>query len=255
MKDLAPLMDQLARERVFDELFKLIPFLHARDFQVYAPVLVQAVPALRPTLGFDQRNPHHIYDIYTHTAHVVEAAPLNWAVRWAALLHDCGKPACFSLDEQGVGHFYGHAKVSKEIAEATLLQLKAPTALRERVCLLIEQHMVPLEADKKFLRRRLGKFGEEAMMELVALQEADMTGTKGIPVTLSDVRACLAEILAEDACLTVKDLKITGKDLLDLGFKPGPALGDCLQWLLEQVQDEILPNEKQALLQKATERI
>ena len=255
MKDLSSLMDKLARERVLDELCKLLPLLNAQDFEVYAPILVQVVPALSPTLGFDQRTPHHIYDIYTHTAHVVEAAPPDLAVRWAALLHDCGKPACFTLDEQGVGHFYGHAKVSTEIAEATLLQLKAPTALRERVCRLIEQHMVPLEADKKFLRRRLGKFGEDAMMELVALQEADLTGTKGIPVTLSDVRELLAEILAEDACLTVKDLQISGRDLLALGFAPGPGLGECLQWLLEQVLDEVLPNEKQALLDKAKTKL
>ena len=251
MKDLSPLMDKLARERVFDELCKLLPLLCAEDFQRYAPILVQVLPVLSPALGFDQRNPHHIHDIYTHTAHVVDAAPQNLTVRWAALLHDCGKPACFTLDEQGVGHFYGHAKVSAELAAETLLQLKAPTALRERVCLLIEQHMVPLEADRKFLRRRLGKFGVEAMMELVALQEADMTGTKDIPVALTQVRTVLAEILSEDACLTVKDLKITGKDLLDIGFAPGPDLGSCLQWLLEQVQDEVLPNEKQALLEKA----
>jgi len=255
MKDLSPLMDKLARERVFDELCKLLPLLKATDFGVYAPILVQAVPVLTPTLGFEQHNPHHIYDVYTHTAHVVEAAPPSLAVRWAALLHDSGKPACYTMDENGVGHFYGHAKVSTELAEETLLQLKAPTALRERVCLLISQHMVPLEADKKFLRRRLGKFGEEAMMELVCLQEADLTGTKGNPTVLHEVRALLAEILSEDACLTVKDLQINGKDLQELGFAPDPKLGECLQWLLEQVQEEVLDNEKQALLEKAKEKM
>ena len=244
MQALAPLMDKLARERVFDELCKLLPLVTAQDLVTYAPVLTQAVPALAPCVGFEQHNPHHKYDVYIHTAHVVEAAPADLAVRWAALLHDCGKPHCFHRDDQGIGHFYGHAEISAKLAEQTLLELKAPTALRERVCLLIAQHMTPLEPDKKILRRRLGKYGHEAVMQLTALQEAD----HGDLQRFIPVRACLSEIQKESACLTIGDLQINGTDLRSAGFAPGPEMGRCLQWLLEQVQDEILPNEKQALL-------
>ena len=247
MEHLAPLMDKLARERVFDELCKLLPLVTARDLVTYAPVLAQAVPALAPCVGFAQHNPHHKYDVYTHTAQVVEATPADLAVRWAALLHDCGKPDCFSLDEKGIGHFYGHAESSAKLAEQTLLTLKAPTALRERVCLLIAQHMTPLEPDRKFLRRRLGKYGPEAVMQLLALQEADCED----PRRFQAVRECLAEIQEASACLTIHDLQVNGADLLAAGFAPGPEMGRCLQWLLEQVQDEILPNEKQALLTAA----
>ena len=249
MQALAPLMDKLAKERVFDELCKLLPLVTAEDLVTYGSVLVQVVPVLAPCVGFAQHNPHHKHDVYTHTAQVVAATPADLAVRWAALLHDCGKPDCFSLDEKGVGHFYGHANISAQKAEQTLLQLKAPTALRERVCLLISQHMTPLEPDKKLLRRRLGKLGTEAVYQLLALQEADSTGKDAD--RFRAIRTMLAEIAAENACLTIRDLQVTGSDLLSAGFAPGPEMGKRLQWLLEQVQDEVIPNEKAALLAAA----
>ncbi len=251
MKDLAPAMDQLARERVFDELCKLLPLVTAKDLQNYTAILTQAVPTLAPCVGFMQHNPHHLYDVYTHTAHVVEAAPPDLAIRWAALLHDCGKPECFQLDDSGVGHFYGHAQASAQLAEETLLQLKAPTALREQVCFLVAHHMNPLEPDKKLLRRKLGKYGQENLEKLLALQEADTFGKAKKSTEYQYIRHLLAEIQEEKTCLAVADLQVGGKDLLTAGFAPGPQVGRCLQWLLEQVQDELLPNEKQSLLAAA----
>ena len=255
MKKLAPLMDKLARERVFDELCKLLPLINGEDFDTYQAVLVQAVPVLDACVGFEQHNPHHRFDVYTHTAQVVEAVPKELALRWAALLHDCGKPDTFFLDENGQGHFHGHAKVSAEKADILLHTLKAPTALRERVVFLITQHMTQLLPDKRLLRKWLGKWGEEATFQLLALQEADFSG-KGteedgghFPV----VHSLLQEILAENACLTVKDLQVDGRDLMDIGFPAGKLLGNCLTYLLEQVQEEVLPNEKQALLAAAKE--
>ena len=252
MNELSPLMDKLARERVFDELCKLIPLLKAEDLTRYATILTQVIPCLAPTLGFDQKNPHHIYDVYTHTAQVVENAPRALAVRWAAILHDCGKPACFFQDEQGIGHFYGHAEVSAKMADELLLQLKAPTALRERVVFLIEKHMTPLEPDKKLLRRRLGQYGEEPLKQVVCLQKADCIGTgTHTGARFAEISALIEEILQEESCLSLKDLAVNGRDLLDIGFAPGKDMGACLNLLLEQVLDEKLPNEKEALLTAA----
>ena len=176
-------------------------------------------------------------------------------MRWAAVLHDCGKPSCFEIGEKGIGHFYGHAQVSAQIADELLLQLKSPTALRERVVFLIDQHMTPLEPDKKILRRKLGKYGADALTDLVELQRADAIGTGTCEDThrFAAISALIAEILSEQACLTIRDLEINGRDLQDLGFAPGPQMGACLQRLLEQVQDEFLPNERQALLTAATQ--
>ena len=253
MKKLAPLMDKLARERVFEELCKLLPLVTAEDMAVYQDILAQAVPVLAPCVGFRQHNPHHRYDVYTHTAQVVEAVPADLTLRWAALLHDCGKPDTFFLDENGRGHFHGHGKVSAEHADLLLHTLKAPTALRERVVFLIDHHMTELPADKKILRRRLGKYGVEATFQLLALQEADFGG-KGMGAENAEfaaVRQLLQALLEEDACLTLQHLKVNGGGLMAIGFPAGKLLGNCLAYLLEQVQDECIPNEKPALLAAA----
>ena len=157
MTRLAPLMDTLARERVFDELCKLLPLVTAEDLLRFAPILIQVIPELKETVGFDQRSPHHLFDVFTHTAVVVEGVPPILSLRLAALLHDVGKPATFTLDETGRGHFRGHAEAGAEIADRILLRLKAPTALRKLVIFLIEQHMLPQTPDKKLLRRRLSQ--------------------------------------------------------------------------------------------------
>ena len=257
MEALAPLMDNLARERVFEELCKLLVSATARDLLTFVPLLTQVIPELAPSVGFQQHSPHHAFDVFTHTAHVVEAVPKEPGLRWAALLHDIGKPASFTRDENGRGHFKGHAQVSCELADAILLRLKAPSALRQQVTELIGLHMTKLEPDKKLLRRRLGKLGAERLEQLLQLQEADM-GSKGTgkPENMEqfvEIRSLIREILAEDACFSIKDLAVNGWDLQQAGFAPGPDIGKCLHWLLGQVQDEVLPNERAVLLQTVKE--
>ena len=244
MGAMAYTMEGLARERVLSELCQLLPHAKAADLLRYAPVLCQVIPELTDTLGFAQHNPHHQYDVYTHTAHVVESAPAEMEVRLAALLHDIGKPATFTQDENGIGHFYDHASVSARMANDILHRLKASNALRQRVVTLIEQHMNPLIPDEKLLRRRLAKLGSEATLQLLALQTADGCNTEG-------VGAILEKLMDENACLHIKDLAVDGKDLMALGFEAGPRLGQVLEALLEQVLDDAIPNEKTALLAAA----
>ena len=255
MDELAPSLEKIAKERVFDELCKLLLDVTAADLLRFRNILAQVIPELRPSFDFDQHSPHHIYDVFTHTAQVVETAPKNLALRWAALLHDTGKPQAFYRDETGRGHFPSHAKYSAQIAEAVLTRLKAPTALREQVVLLIAQHMTQLEPDKRILRRRLAQHGEKTVRQMLSLQKADFgskgTGTAQEEAVFGQIEAILSEILAEDACLGLKDLAVNGKDLMALGFPAGPRLGQCLNRLLEQVLDETLPNEKSALLSAA----
>ena len=253
------LMENLAAERIFDELCKLLPLVTADDLLRFAPVLTAVIPELGPTIGFDQHSPHHAYDIFTHTAHVTAAVPPVPTLRWAALLHDVGKVATFTQDANGRGHFYTHASVSARMADDILRRLKAPTQLREQAVSLIAHHMTRLEPEKKLLRRRLNQFGWDTVALLLQLQEADM-GSKGLDNgdeldQFRQVRAILEEIRAENACLNLKDLAISGRDLMELGFAPGPAIGKCLESLLSQVMDELLPNEKDALLKAAMEML
>ena len=255
MKSLAPLTDLLARERVFDELCRLLPLVTAEELLRFAPILARVLPPLAPALGFHQHSRHHAYDVYTHTAHVTAAVPGELTLRWAALLHDIGKPAAFAPDENGEGHFPDHARIGAQMADQLLLELRAPTALREQVVWLIDHHMTSLEPDKKLLRRRLSRWGVERTRQLLALQRADFCakGVSGSQDTgyFEEIAALLEEIFREEALPTLKTLAVNGHDLLALGFPAGKALGQCLNALLEQVLQERLPNEKQALLSEA----
>ena len=247
----AGLMENLARERVFEELCKLLLVAKAEDITRFAPILAAVIPELAPMIGFDQRSPHHAYDLITHTAHVVEGVPPTLPLRWAALLHDTGKVKTFTLDATGRGHFYGHAKDSAAIADDILRRLKAPTALREEVVTLIGRHMTRLQPDRKLLRRQVSKYGFPMVEAQLALQQADM-GSKGTveddgSAVFAEVRQLLADLKAEDACLSLKDLAVNGNDLMALGFQ-GRAIGACLNQLLELVVEERLPNKKEALL-------
>ena len=254
MMTLTPLMDKLARERVFDELCKLLPHVQAEDLLRFSPVLIQAIPELASCVGFDQHSPHHAFDIFTHTAHVVAAMPADPALRLAALLHDIGKPRVFYRDENGRGHFPGHAALGAEMADAVLRRLRAGNELRTRVVSLIQNHMIPLEPDKRLLRRRLSKLGTDGVRDLLILQRADF-GSKGVGEktdVFDRVQTLTEQILQEDACLSLKDLAVSGHDLIALGYS-GKAIGTCLSYLLEQVLDEHLANEKATLLAAARE--
>ena len=251
MVELAPLMDHLARERVFEELCKLLLHIQPHQLAAFAPILTQVIPELSPCIGFDQRNHHHIYDIYTHIAHVVGAVPSSLPLRWAALLHDIGKPETFTIDEAGCGHFYGHADASARIADSILRRLKAPNELRQQVVMLVEQHMNYAEPDSKILRRRLARLGEQTLRQLLALQEAD-TCSKGVVSTKEEryfleIKKTLDELLSENACLHLKDLAVNGHDLMALGYQ-GKQIGTILNAMLEAVLNEEVENEKQALL-------
>ena len=249
-------MNNLARERVFDELCKLLSTITANNLIRFAPVLCQVIPELSPLIGYDQKNLHHMHDLYTHTALVVEHCPPDLALRWAALLHDVGKIRTMTMGEDGQAHYHGHAAAGADMADAILRRLKAPTALREQVVTLIAKHMTLPLPEKKYLRRHLGKLGWQAMDRLLALQEADTlatgTGHDAALLRFSQVRAILAEIQAENACLSLKDLALNGHDLMALGYT-GKAIGFQLNRLLNLVLEEQCENTRQALLAAAKE--
>jgi tRNA nucleotidyltransferase (CCA-adding enzyme) len=139
------------------------------------------------------------------------------------------------------------------MADAILRRLKASNALREQVTALVRRHMTPLEPDKKLLRRRLGKYGLQGTLDLLELQRADFCN-KGTPAKsdrFDRVAELIRQIREEDACLTLRDLAINGQDLIALGMVPGPQFSKHLNALLAMVQDDLIPNTREALLEAA----
>lgn len=249
-------LEKIAAERIFDELWKLLPLVTAQDLQTYAPIFTQVIPELSPMVGFDQHSPHHEYDIYTHTAYVTQAVAPDPILRWAALLHDVGKVPTFTQDSTGRGHFYGHAQVGAKMADEILSRLKAPKTVREQVVFLIAHHMQEFSAEKPLLRRWLSRYSEETLRRLISLQQADYTckGVAGEEADYSQIFLLLEEILEENSCLSLSDLAVNGHDLMALGLS-GKDVGVSLNRLLQLVLEEKLPNEKTALLQAVKEDI
>ena len=241
-------LDSLARERVLTELEGFLPEATARDILAGAELLLRVIPELAPGLGFDQRNPHHEHDIFTHTAMVVERAPKDPVLRMAALLHDVGKPATFSLDEKGVGHFYGHAAVGAKMAEDILRRLKCSNALREEVVWLIAHHMDRFPCEEKSARRCLSRNGLLRMERLTRLQMADFGG-KVDDGDLDEWLRMLREMDAREGALTLKTLAVKGGDLIALGIASGRRVGEILNGLLSKVIAGELANERETLME------
>ena len=131
-------LDGIARERVLAELNGILTGRYAgRALRACREILAAVLPELSPMFGLCQHNPHHRYDVWEHTVRAVEAVPADLTLRWVMLLHDCGKPHAYTIDAAGVGHFKGHPRISCALAAQALARLRAPGALREAVCRLV----------------------------------------------------------------------------------------------------------------------
>ena len=143
------------------------------------------------------------------------------------------------------------------MADEVLRRMKAPAALREQAVTLIDQHMTALQPDKKLLRRRIRDLGWDTVEKLYSLQRADLmskgTDTPEDREHFVRVRKALDELHRENGCLSLSQLQISGRDLMDLGYQ-GRNIGLCLQTLLDRVMDEELPNDHSALLAAAAKQ-
>ncbi len=254
-----PLLSYVSSERVFTELKKLIVGKGVFDVLCeFSSVMGAIIPSLKPCIAFDQRNYHHIYDVYTHTAHAVAACPPDFTVRLAALLHDIGKPPTFSVKD-GVGHFYGHAEKSVELARQALSELKSDNETKDTVLTLIKYHDLVIEPTEKAVRRMLGKIGVQKMEMLLDLKAADNLAQApeyhGRLKQYDEIRRVMAEILEKDDCFSLKKLAVNGQDIMSLGVPAGRDVGRILSALLALVIDGELENEKNALLERVRDLI
>lgn len=252
----APLLRRISGERILQELRGLLAAPDPEKVLLdFADVMAVIVPELADAVGFAQNSRYHCYDVYTHCVKAACAVPSEPPVRLALLLHDCAKPQCYT-EENGVGHFYGHATKSEQAAHEVLTRLHADNACIKRVCALIHWHDVPLKAEPAAVRRLLQRLGTQGLHQLLQVKKGDALAHHPDHQSerlqqIGRVRQLMQQILQAPVCLSVRDLAIGGEDLRALGMAAGPAMGRLLRRLLDAVIEGALPNEREALLDAA----
>lgn len=243
----------IAPERIFTEVRKLLaaerPSAVLREFPEVFGVFW---PELLPMLGYDQRNFHHCYDLWEHTLHALDAVPGEEALRFAALFHDVGKPDCFSLDAGGVGTSTATPRKAPSWRTGCLPGSGPPMPSERRSRSSSGGTTRPPRIPEANLRRLLRRLGEARLRRLIALQRADNLAQAPEyraerAAGLDEVLRRLDAILREDACFSLRQLAVNGRDLLALGLR-GAEIGRALDFLLNEVVEGRLPNEQEALL-------
>lgn len=253
------LLGNISEERIAKELLKLVCGKGAKRILMdFAPVLFEILPELQPMYKNSHDNPHHCYDIYEHTLIAVESIDPEPTLRFAMLLHDCGKPAVKKFDENGVAHFYGHQRISAEISAQILARLKVSNKFRDEILFLVSNHdRWELYENTEKMPRYLSKFGLDGVLNLLKVMRADVLAQS--PEyryrldQIADAEETAKNLAAQKPCLSLSELQINGRTLMDIGIPQGRKLGAVLAQLLDEVIDGVTKNTQEALTTRARE--
>lgn len=253
------LLGNISEERIAKELLKLVCGKGAKRILTdFAPVLFEILPELQPMYKNSHDNPHHCYDIYEHTLIAVESINPEPTLRFAMLLHDCGKPAVKKFDENGVAHFYGHQRISAEISAQILARLKVSNKFRDEILFFVSNHdRWELYENTEKMPRYLSKFGLDGVLNLLKVMRADVLAQS--PEyryrldQIADAEETAKNLAAQKPCLSLSELQINGRTLMDIGIPQGRKLGAVLAQLLDEVIDGVTKNTQEALTTRARE--
>ena len=252
-------LGSVSKERVLSELEKTLLGENVTNTLLKCKeIITEVIPELKKCVGFNQNNPWHRFDVYEHIARAVGYVCGGSALKFAALLHDVGKPLVYT-EKNGIGHFYEHAKVSAEIAEKIFARLKFPKKLSEKALFLIENHDKPFSDDKRKIKRTLYKIGEENFADLLKIKYADNAaqGTDKAKEERKNIEAmerAFFEVVNSGECYDLKSLAVKGGDLTALGFS-GENVKKELERLLYLCIDRPELNVKQKLIDMAKSRL
>lgn len=258
----AKFLADISAERICVELTKLLLSNHPEHIRTAYELGVTKIvlPEFDCMMETEQNHKHHKYSVGEHTIRVVEEVPATRSLRWAALLHDVAKPVVKTTDETG-DHFYGHNKEGEQLAGRILKRLKFDNDTIQKVKRLVLWHDYGMGEVPSFrsFRKSLSKMGADLFPEYMELKRADVLAQSEYMQqqkleNLGKLKAYYEQILEEQQCLTLKDLAVTGRDLMEDGMKPGRELGEMLSYLLECVLDEPEKNKKETLLSLARNR-
>jgi tRNA nucleotidyltransferase (CCA-adding enzyme) len=246
---------KISQERIREELNKILVSNYAskgiRKLH-YSGLLKYIMPELDLCYGFEQNNSHHDKTVFEHILSVVDNSPSKLDIRLSALLHDIGKPKCYTVDETGEGHFYQHHIDSEIIAREILTRLKYDNKTIDKVCILVREHMSRYDfLRNKNTKKFINRVGVENLEDLFELQIADIKGSSKEYQNFDNILKLKEEcqrILNEKQPLSIKDLNINGCNLMKLGYKEGKDIGNKLKELVELVLENPELNTKEELM-------
>ncbi|NCA68202.1 MAG: HD domain-containing protein [Clostridia bacterium] len=248
------LLDNVSAERKNAELCGFLMGKGCGDLMLkFAPVFTAVIPELGKTIGFDQLNPYHCFDIWEHTIHTVDNSPQVLAVRLAALFHDIAKPDTFSADETGTGHFYGHAEAGAEKTVQIMRRLKSENKIISAVHDLVYYHDRPINENTLSVKKILGIMGEESFFMLLELKKADILSQNAEYITrtksLVKIKRIAEEIISQKQCFKLSDLDVNGEILISMGIPQGKQIGVILKDCMEKVMEGKLKNKKDDIIE------
>nr|WP_276538782.1 HD domain-containing protein [Murimonas intestini] len=258
VSSLAGNLKHISAERIQAELVKLLLSDNPQYLKDAWELGITAVilPEFDAIMKQEQNTPHHCFNVGGHTLKAMELVKPDKVLRLTMLFHDMGKPLVHSSDEEGRDRFYGHPDVSEEIAGRVMRRLRFDNDTIGKVCRLVKYHDTHPVLKPANVRRLVHKVGNELFLSLLLVQEADIRAQSTYKreeklEALLKLKEIYQDILRDSDCLSLKDLKITGKDLIGDGMAPGRELGQVLQGLLDDVLSEPEHNTKEYLLDAA----
>lgn len=256
--DLIENLYNVSEERINSEMCKILKSSYPERI-MEQHMLCQIIPEFKPSISFEQNNPHHIYTVFEHILYALHYDKSNdLIVRLALLFHDISKPYCYQDDEDGIRHFKGHGKLSADMTYTIMRRLKFDNDTIEKVVELVYYHDATFEFGKKYVKRWLNKMGEEQFNRLLKVRIADIKAQSCIGMIdrvgkICEIQRLLNEVLNEKECFSLKDLQINGKDLIELGVPEGKQIGSKLNYLLSMVMDGKIKNEREELIRATIE--
>ena len=262
IQKLAPNIAKVSAERIQIELVKLMTAKHPEEIMTaYETGLTKVfLPEFDVMMVTGQNNPHHCYSVGVHTVEALKQIEPDKVERLAILLHDIAKPACKTTDENGIDHFYGHPEKGSGMARKVLRRLKFDNDTTDRVCRLIACHDDNPPLTERDVRRAVYRNGEEQYQALFAVKRADVSAQSNYQREekfeyLKAYENIYRQIMEKKQCLSIRQLAVTGTDLIAAGMKPGKEIGEMLKQLLDYVLEHPEANTKEQLLEQVQKTI
>lgn len=262
IRTLASNLALISAERIQVELVKMLvsPNPELLDMAYKLGITKVILPEFDEMMATEQETPHHIYNVGEHTLKSIGFVPAEKVLRLTMLLHDVAKPLTKEIDKNGKAHFHTHNEKGAELAKQILRRLKFDNDTINTVYKLVLHHDLRIPATARNVRRAMNRIGEELFPYYLMVQKADTLAQSEYKReeklrNMEDVQAVYEEVLRRKECVSLKELAITGSDLIALGMEPGKEIGQMLSSLLEKVLEDPAYNTKEKLIEIVRERM